>query len=238
MSFNEITFNKENLYIYLRELAKEFRKLNGKVMPAEIILIGGAAVLANYGFRDMTYDMDAIIIASSFMKDAINRVGDKFNLPNGWLNTDFMKTKSYSPRLIEYSVPYKTFSNILSVRTISAEYLIAMKLMAGRPYKNDFSDIIGILMQHKENENVLTLEQIKIAVEKLYEKWTQLPKTSIEFIEQIMQKENYVEVYEKMKGQEAENKIVLRNFETNYPGVLSENNLNDVLKKAKEKLNR
>lgn len=36
--------------MYLKELAKEFRKLNGKTMPAEIILIGGAAVLANYGF--------------------------------------------------------------------------------------------------------------------------------------------------------------------------------------------
>lgn len=52
---------KENLDSYLKELAKEFRKKNGKKMPAEIVLIGGASILINYGFREMTYDMDAII---------------------------------------------------------------------------------------------------------------------------------------------------------------------------------
>ena len=44
-------FTRENLDSYLKELAKEFRKLNGNKMPAEIILIGGASVLINYGFR-------------------------------------------------------------------------------------------------------------------------------------------------------------------------------------------
>jgi len=32
------TFTKENLDHYLKELAKEFRRQNGKSMPAEIIL--------------------------------------------------------------------------------------------------------------------------------------------------------------------------------------------------------
>ena len=65
-------FTKENLDQYLKELAKEFRKRNGKSMPAEIILVGGASVIINYGFREMTYDMDALINAASSMKDAIN----------------------------------------------------------------------------------------------------------------------------------------------------------------------
>ena len=96
-------FTKENLDGYLRELAKEFRKKNGNKMSAEIILIGGASILINYGFRDMTYDMDAIIKSSGAMKDAINTVGDRLELPVGWLNTDFANTKSYTPRLMEYS---------------------------------------------------------------------------------------------------------------------------------------
>lgn len=70
-------------------------------MPTEIMLVGGAAILTNYGFRDMTTDIDAVIHAASSMKGAINRVGDKFHLPNGWLNTDFMRTGSYSPKLDE-----------------------------------------------------------------------------------------------------------------------------------------
>lgn len=64
---------------------------------------------------------------SMLMKEAINHIGDVFGLPNGWLNTDFMKTKSYSPKLIGCSQYYKTFSNILTVRTIASEYLVAMK---------------------------------------------------------------------------------------------------------------
>ena len=85
------TFTKDNLDAYLKELAKEFRRQNGKLMPAEIILVGGAAILVNYGFREMTADIDAIIHASSAMRDAISRVGDRFGLPKGWINTDFTK---------------------------------------------------------------------------------------------------------------------------------------------------
>lgn len=81
-SENSNYFTKENLNTYLKELGKEYKKINGKSMPAEIILIGGAAILANYGFREMTTDVDAVIHAVSSMKEAVNHVGDKYNLPN------------------------------------------------------------------------------------------------------------------------------------------------------------
>lgn len=64
----EIPITKENLDTYLKELAKQFRKLNGKAMPAEITLIGGASILINYGFRDSTYDVDALIHASGYLQ--------------------------------------------------------------------------------------------------------------------------------------------------------------------------
>ena len=40
----EVLFTKENVDGYLKELAKEFRKMNDSRVPAELILIGGAAV--------------------------------------------------------------------------------------------------------------------------------------------------------------------------------------------------
>ena len=80
------TINKQNIDNIFKELAKEYKKLDGKYMPAEIILIGGAAVITNYGFREMTMDIDALIKASSIMKEAINNVGAKLNLPSKWLN--------------------------------------------------------------------------------------------------------------------------------------------------------
>ena len=147
---SDVPFTKENLDRYLKELAREFRKRNGKSMPAEIILIGGASIVINYGFREMTYDMDAIISASSSMKDAINHVGDKYGLPNGWMNADFMNTASYTPRIIRFSRYYRTYSNVITFRTVTGEYLLAMKLMSGRQYKFDLSDVIGILWEQEK----------------------------------------------------------------------------------------
>lgn len=236
MSFNETAFTKENLDLYLRELAKAFRKLNGKTMPAEIILIGGASVLINYGFRDTTYDMDAIILSSSAMRQAINQVGDKFGLPNSWLNTNFMKTSSYSPKLAEHSEYYKTFSNLLEVRTITGEYMVAMKLMAGRKYKNDLSDVIGILNAHRDTSSPLTLEKIKKAVIELYGDWSALSQASAAFIGKAMEKGNYSEIFEETKKSETENKAALQAFEADCPGVLSAENLDEILLRATEKM--
>lgn len=220
---------------YLKELAKEFRKINGNKMPAEIILIDGASVLINYGFREMTYDMDAIIQASSSMKDAINSVGDRMGLPNGWLNADFMKTTSYTPKLIQYSKYYKTFSNVLRIRTVSAEYLVVMKLMAGRQYKNDLSDVVGILLEQEKSQQQICLEDIKKAAEKLYGGYDKLSEESRTFIETVYQNPDLTQLYAKVREDEKTNKDILIEFEDNYPDVLNGDNLTDILKAARAK---
>lgn len=228
-------FTKENLDTYLKELAKEFRRLNGRSMPAEIVLVGGAAILTNYGFRDMTTDIDAVIHAASSMKDAINHVGDKFYLPNSWLNADFMRTSSYSPKLDEYSVYYKTFYGILSVRTVSAEYLIAMKLRSGRKYKNDLSDVIGILAEHQKRGTPITLDKVNTAVNNLYGSWDDFPEDSKPFIEGAFKTDDLDEVYTSIKKDEIESKDILIGFEKEYPTVAKESNIEDILKSLKEK---
>lgn len=231
----EIPFTKDNLDSYLKELAKEFRKINGSRTPAEITLIGGAAVLVNYGFREMTYDVDAIIQASSSMKDAINHVGDRMGLPNGWLNTDFVRTTSYTPKLTQYSKYYKTFSNVLQVRTISAEYLIVMKLMAGRQYKNDLSDVVGILLEQKTTEKEIGLDAIKRAANELYGGYENLPDSSRIFIEKVCNVQDLAELYSEIRDSEKQNKSILVNFEKNYPNVLNQDNLAEILKLARDK---
>lgn len=233
----DVSFTKDNLDDYLKALSKEFRKMNGSKMPAEIILIGGAAILINYGFREMTYDMDAIIQASSSMKDAINNVGDRMGLPNGWLNTDFMKTASYTPKLIQYSKYYKTFSNVLRIRTISAEYLIVMKLMAGRQYKNDLSDVIGILIEQKKADKEIELESIKRAADELYNGYENLPVSSRDFIEAAYTSKDLSDLYEKIKKDEKENKDMLLEFQNDYPNVLNGDNIKDILIAARRKKN-
>ena len=231
----EKPFTKENLDQYLKELAKEFRKLNGKTIPADIVLIGGASVVINYGFRNMTYDMDAVINASASMKDAINHVGDKYNLPNGWLNTDFMKTTSYSPKIIQYAKYYRTFSNIVTFRTIAGEYLLAMKLMAGRKYKYDLSDVIGILWEHEKSGTPISLDQIKKAAADLYDSYDKLPEYSRLFIERIIADKEYEKTYEKVRNMESENKDILLHFQDEYPDVTNTDNINDIIAAVRKK---
>lgn len=226
-------FTKENLDNSLRELAKEYRKRNKKGIPAEIILIGGASILLNYGFREMTYDMDAVIRSSDAMKESINTVGDKLGLPNGWLNTDFKKTRSYTPKIETYSKYYKTFSNILQVRTVTAEYLVAMKLMAGRQYKNDLSDVVGIMIEQEKRGDVLTPERIRHAIEDLYDEYERIPQNSRSFLEAMDKEKNLDDVYRRCRELEMGNNDILTVFQNAYPGVLNENNLADVLRMAK-----
>ena len=237
-SERQFEFTKDNIDLYLKELSKEYRKQVGKAMPAELILIGGAAVLSNYGFRDMTTDIDALIHAASGMKDAINRVGDRFELPNDWLNADFTNTVSYSPKLSEFSVYYKTWSNVLTVRTVAAEYLIAMKLRSGRQYKSDLSDVIGILYEHEKRGAPITMAQIRKAVTDLYESWEALPGASQAFIENVMNSDQLAYLYDQTVAGEKETKELLIRFERDYPGITKESNVDAIAGTLQKKTGR
>lgn len=231
-------FTKENIDLYLKEVARQYRKLGGKSMPSELTLIGGASVLINYGFRDMTVDIDAVIRASSVMKEAINRVGDQYGLPNGWLNDDFKRTKSYSPKLEDFSRYYKTYFGVMNIRTIDGEYLIAMKLCSGRLYKSDLSDVLGILVEHEKRNSLLTVEKIETAVIDLYGSLDVLPEQSRDFITNVMKNGHFKELYEKILNSEKETRELLLDFEQEYPGVIKESNADDIIKNLQKKKSR
>lgn len=228
-------FTKENLDYYLKELAKEFRKRNGKNMPAEIVLVGGAAILANYGFREMTYDIDAVITASSAIKEAVNTVGDRFGLPNGWLNADFKNTSSYSPKLSQYSKYYRTYSNVLNIRTISAEYLVAMKLMSGRPYKKDLSDIIGILSEQERRGEPLSYRQIDCAVRNLYGGWDDISEYAIQVLKAALDSENLKELFMEQEREEALSKQAVLQVQKYEVEKVKESNVEEIIQKALRK---
>jgi len=231
-------FTKKNLDSYLKELGKNFRRLNGTKTPAEIVLIGGAAILVNYGFREMTYDIDAIILASSAMKDAVNHVGDKLGLPNGWLNMDFQNTNSYTTKLLDVSIYYKTFSNVLTVRTVAAEYLIAMKLISGRQYKNDLSDIVGILWEHTKNRNPISKEAINKAVTVLYGENAEISLVARKTLENTFNKGDFEKIYKEVRQTELESKKAIVDFDKTYPGELKGENINAILERARQKCQR
>ena len=228
-------FTKENLDYYLKELAKEFRKRNGKNTSAEIVLVGGAAILANYGFREMTYDIDAVITASSAMKEAVNTVGDRLGLPNGWLNADFKNTSSYSPKLSQYSKYYRTYSNVLNIRTISSEYLVAMKLMSGRRYKKDLSDIIGILSEQERMGEPLSYQKIDCAVRNLYAGWEHISEYAIQVLKAALDSENLKELFMEQEHEEALSKQAVLQVQKYEGEKVKESNVDEIIQKALRK---
>lgn len=159
---------RANAMEIIRRFAKEYRKTLGKA-PAEIIIVGGGSIMLNYKFRDSTQDFDVILRAASGIKDVIKRFADDNNLSRDWMNTDFVKTASYSHVLAEVSRHHCWLNNkTLEIRTVSGIYLIAMKMIAHRDYRNDISDAIGILIEEAEAGNHFSYDEIEAAYQKLY----------------------------------------------------------------------
>lgn len=232
MLHNDI--QKEMIDMYLKELAKEFKRITGRKTSAEIIIVGGGSVLLNYDFRMNSVDVDAFNTYDSAIKDAAKLVADKYNLSQQWLNDDFKKTPSYSPRLRQYSSYYKTFSNVLEIRTISREYLVAMKMVSGRKYKNDLSDILGILYYHYKNNDEITYQQIEKAVVDLYSNFDRIKEDVVEFVKTAIENKTFVDGYNLQKETEQSIKDNLIQFEEKYENVLSEYNIDDIINKLSE----
>lgn len=228
---DKFVFTKENIDNLLFQLAKEYKKTNRK-NTAEVIIVGGAAIVSKYGFRQSTTDIDSLIYALSSMKDAINIVGDRNGLPTGWINEDFIKTSSYTEKIRHYSRYYKKFANILEVRMLPAEYDVAMKLASLRPYKYDMSDAVGII----KSENV-TREQIEKAVLDLYGGFEKLshPNEAVKLLDSIFSSDNLEELYDSTRITESDNHVILKDIDDNYPKLLNEGNIASVLEAAKRK---
>lgn len=155
--------NKNLLETVFQEIGKSLKHLKGK-FKVELIIVGGASILLNYNFRETTEDIDCYEEYGLLMNDITSRIRDKYHLADDWINTDFKNTTSFTNKIVQYSQYYKTYNGVLVVRTIKDEYLIAMKLVAGRNHKHDYSDIYGIL---KAN-NGIDLNKINKAVIDLY----------------------------------------------------------------------
>lgn len=220
--------NKNNLTDILKDLGKEYRKLNGKTMPAEIVIVGGAAILAKYGFRDASYDVDAIIRASSSLKDAALSIGDKYGLEHNWLNSDFKNTDSYSEKLYQHSKHFRTFANVLEVRIVEPEYLLATKLKSARPYKHDFSDIIGIITEEKEINPDFSKQMVMAAYQDMYGSIPVDPDGQ-RYMNEAFSTTTPETLIKQVRKSEENAKNLLQNFQTNYPDTLNESNINNIL---------
>ena len=96
-------------------------------------------------------------------------------------------------------------------------------------YKNDLSDIVGILAEHQKSSDNITYERIDKAVVDLYDSWEKISSESISFIKDTLIHGNYDLLYSVIKEKELETKEMLVKFEDNYPKVLNEDNMDNIL---------
>ena len=232
-SSGKTLITKENAYMILKAFAKEYKKQNGNRVPIEIVIVGGGSILLNYGFRDNTQDIDILVQSMGTIKDVSYRIADQYNLPDDWLNTDFMHTASYSEKLRQVSKHYCSFNNgSVEFRTVTDEYLIAMKMMAAREYRNDISDIVGILLSMKSEVNDIDAKVIEDAVTYLYgENGCQIKKAIREKVFQYvdMSIEELQKEYGILTQIEEQTKQELVEIDEKYQDVVTEKSIDDII---------
>jgi len=96
---------------------------------AEIVVVGGAALVLLFRARESTKDVDAYFVTpeASVVRDAAEAVANRLQLPKDWLNDG---AKGYLVGVTTGQILYD--SRALTVRAASTSQLLAMKLAAWR----------------------------------------------------------------------------------------------------------
>jgi hypothetical protein len=204
--------DKELLEKCLKDLGNLLKKRNKRTGAfCELIIVGGASIVLNYSFRQSTFDIDCADFNGVLMNEMIGSIADKYNLPTDWINTGFTKTPSYSEKNVQYSKYYKSYGNgSLVVRTIKDEYLLAMKVVSGRRYKRDYSDILGIIFECESKHTEITEDKLLKAIINLYGDLSLVDKDTYEFaLSAIKDSANYN--INQIRKKENDNAVKLKN---------------------------
>ena len=79
------------------------------------------------------------------------------------------------------------------------------------------------------------MDIIKTAVANLYGSWDKLTPDSRNFIENTMQKGNFEQLYKAVSDEEKKSKEALIEFQQEYPGVTTTENVDSILGSLKKK---
>jgi len=104
-------------------------ELAQETTQAELVVVGGAALVLLFRARDTTKDVDAYFVKpeAAVVREAAERVATRLDLPTDWLND---AAKGYLTGLTKGAVLFESPS--LVIRAASTPQLLAMKLAAWR----------------------------------------------------------------------------------------------------------
>jgi hypothetical protein len=128
---------KDEILKYLTLLGQ---RLKDRDETGEILLTGGASMPLVHSARDMTKDVDALYEPRSSINEIAEQIAAEYDLDPEWLN-DSVKG------FVGANAPMDSFMQLdgLTINTVSADYLLAMKLMSARYGETDRKDIEFLL---------------------------------------------------------------------------------------------
>lgn len=140
----------EEIEKYLLEINDE---LAAKEIIGEICIYGGAAMCLAFKARPTTKDVDAVFEPVKVIRGAIGKITAKYNLNDGWLN---FAVKIF---LVEHNKEILLDFPYLKVFVPTADYLLAMKILAMRAESFDSEDVLFLIkhLKIKDIEETLSI---------------------------------------------------------------------------------
>lgn len=164
----------EEIEQYLREINDELALQNVK---GEICLYGGAVMCLVFKARPATKDVDAVFEPITYIRSAVRIITERHDLSVDWLNFAVKMFVVEHEKEMFLDLPH------LKVFVPTADYLLAMKILAARTESFDLEDIKFLIdklkLQTVEDalqivENYYPYKQIKpetrFLLEELFEK--------------------------------------------------------------------
>lgn len=158
---------REDIDNIFSALAEEYELLGGD-KEIDIYLVGGISIILNFNYRMSTLDIDAYFKENVLLKEAIKKVSKNLKLPDDWINQDFMKTPSYSPKIIEKEKLFSKYGKFIRLWFLEPKYLIAMKLKSSRPTGGDLDDVIMMIYELRYKHVSISYNEIISAYKELY----------------------------------------------------------------------
>ena len=144
--------------MHLADLGQELHNM-GISSPVRILMVGGAFMLTQMHSMRMTNDVDVLLKDIDdprtspqyrVFKAAVRAVANRRQIPNTWMNDligDFLRDLGTVPN----GILWRTYA-VLEVYVPEAEYILALKLLAGR--QKDREDIRLLCQQiHIQSRN-------------------------------------------------------------------------------------
>lgn len=165
--------SRHDILLNLKRLGKKLAERN---LKGELILTEDTSMCLVHSARDMTKDVDAIYEPKLVINEIVREIAEENDLPHAWLNDS---VKGFVTDSIQ-TVGFAQFGS-LKVSTVSAEYLLAMKLISARVTGQDYNDILFLIRKL----GLFSMDAIQKILAKYYPASMILPKTQY-VIEQIL----------------------------------------------------